>query len=218
MKVETFLQKHIGLLLMVILSMVLALVTDDLSEFVQMAKPERLPTISPTIVASPSATITPAHSGTVATVVSVVDGDTIKIEGGEIVRYIGMNTPETVAPGRPVECYGKEASAKNKELMQGKVVELERDISNRDKFGRLLRYVWLDGELINEKLVREGFAQVSTYPPDVKYEARLLEAQRQARSEEKGLWGGCVFPSPTPKPVPNVSSASATPSDVFPTP
>ncbi len=218
MKVETFLQKHIGLLLMVILSMVLALVTDDLSEFVQMAKPERLPTISPTIVASPSATITPAHSGTVATVVSVVDGDTIKIEGGEIVRYIGMNTPETVAPGRPVECFGKEASAKNKELVQGKVVELERDISNRDKFGRLLRYVWLDGELINEKLVREGFAQVSTYPPDVKYDARLLEAQRQARSEEKGLWGGCALPSPTPKPIPNVSSASATPSDVFPTP
>jgi len=218
MKVETFLQKHIGLLLMVILSMVLALVTDDLSEFVQVAKPNRSPTPTPTIVVTPSAMITPAHEGTVATVVSVVDGDTIKIEGGEIVRYIGMNTPETVAPGRPVECYGKEASAKNKELVQGKVVELERDISNRDKYGRLLRNVWLDGELINETLVREGFAQVSTYPPDVKYEARLLEAQRQARSEGKGLWGGCPLPSPTPKPIPNVSSASATPSDVFPTP
>lgn len=195
MKVERFLQKHVGLLLMGILSMALALVTDDLSEFARQEKRNRPKGASPTIAASASAT-TAEHGGTIATVVSVVDGDTIKIEGGEIVRYIGMDTPETVAPGRPVECYGTEASRKNKALVQGKVVELERDVSNRDAYGRLLRYVWLDGELINETLVREGYALVSTYPPDVKYQSRLLEAQRQAQREGKGLWSGCPLITP----------------------
>ncbi len=169
--------------------------------------------ISPTsIAASPSATPVAGHSGKLVTVVSVVDGDTIKIEGGEVVRYIGMNTPETVAPRRPVECFGKEASAKNKELVQGKTVELEKDISERDTYGRLLRYVWIGDMLLNEYLVREGFAQVSTYPPDVKYAERLLAAQRLAVEEKKGMWGGeCTPIVPTVSPTPMVSTPSATP-------
>lgn len=123
-------------------------------------------------------------------VIQVVDGDTIKIEGRMKVRYIGINTPETVDFNKPVECYGQEASNKNKELVSGKTVELEKDVSETDKYGRLLRYVWLGDTLINEYLVREGYAQVSTYPPDVKYQDIFLEAQRLAREEGKGLWSG----------------------------
>lgn len=164
--------------------------------------------ISPTpVAASPSATPQASHGGVFATVVSVVDGDTIKIEGGEIVRYIGMNTPETVAPNKPVECMGREASAKNKELVQGKTVELEKDISARDSFGRLLRFIWIGDTMINEVLVREGFAQVSTYPPDVKYQSRFIEAQRLAVAERKGLWGSTCL-----TPIPQESTPSATPS------
>lgn len=159
------------------------------------------PTAVPSAEASPSATPKLQHGGEFTAVVSVVDGDTIKIEGGEIVRYIGVDTPETVDPRRPLECFGKEASAKNKELVQGKVVELEKDVSERDRYGRLLRYIWIGDTMINEVLVREGFARVSTYPPDVKYVDRFLAAERLAREEKKGLWSGsCPLPSPHASP------------------
>jgi len=122
-------------------------------------------------------------------VIRVIDGDTIKIEGDKVVRYIGIDTPETVHPSKPVQCYGKEASNKNKKLVEGKEVKLEKDVSETDKYGRLLRYIWLGDTLVNEYLVREGYAQSSSYPPDVKYQNRFIEAQRQAREEKKGLWG-----------------------------
>lgn len=124
-----------------------------------------------------------------AKVINVIDGDTIKIEGGQVVRYIGIDAPETVHPSKPVQCYGKEASYKNKELVEGKEVRLEKDVSETDRYGRLLRYVWLGDMLVNEYLVREGYAQSSSYPPDVKYQDRFVEAQRQAREEKRGLWG-----------------------------
>ena len=162
----------------------------------QDAVPANFPSVTP-MAPSPSATPQATHGGVFTTVVSVVDGDTIKIEGGAIVRYIGMNTPETVAPNKPVECMGREASAKNKELVQGKTVELERDVSQRDRYGRLLRFIWIGDTMINEVLVREGYAQVSTYPPDVKYQERFIEAQRLAIAERKGLWGStCLTPTP----------------------
>ncbi len=100
-----------------------------------------------------------------AKVIRVIDGDTIKIEGDKVIRYIGIDTPETVHPSKPVQCYGKEASDKNKELVEGKEVKLEKDVSETDKYGRLLRYIWLGDMLVNEYLVREGYAQSSTYPP-----------------------------------------------------
>lgn len=132
-------------------------------------------------------------------VARVVDGDTIKLESGEVLRYIGIDTPETVDPRKPVQCYGKKASAKNKELVEGKEVKLEKDVSEKDKYGRLLRYVWLGDVLINELLVREGYAQSSSYPPDVKYQDQFIEAQRLAKEENKGLWGdACNIPSPEP--------------------
>lgn len=124
-----------------------------------------------------------------AKVARAIDGDTIKLETGEVVRYIGIDTPETVHPSKPVQCYGKEASDKNRELVEGKEVKLEKDISETDKYNRLLRYIWLGDALINESLVREGYAHSSTYPPDVKHQDKFIEAERQAREEKKGLWG-----------------------------
>lgn len=133
-----------------------------------------------------------------AKVVKVVDGDTIEIESGERVRYLGIDTPETVHPTKKVQCFGREASNKNKELVLGKEVLLEKDISDRDRYGRLLRYVYLSNEtnpqevlMVNEYLIELGFATVVTYPPDVKYKDRFLKQQRQAQDSEKGLWGSC---------------------------
>lgn len=132
-------------------------------------------------------------------VTRVIDGDTIEIDrNGELekLRYIGINTPETVDPRRPVQCFGKEASAENKRLLEEKTVYLEKDISETDKFGRLLRYVYLplsDGSVIfvNDYLVKQGFANVSTFPPDVKYKDKFLVSQKEASDNLRGLWLKC---------------------------
>jgi micrococcal nuclease len=124
-------------------------------------------------------------------VVRVVDGDTIEISGGEKVRYIGINTPESVDPRKEVECFGKEAAVENKKLVEGKTVRLEKDVSDRDKYGRRLRYVYVDNIFVNDYLVANGFAQVATYPPDVKYTDLLFRSEAKARSEQVGLWSGC---------------------------
>ncbi len=126
-------------------------------------------------------------------VIRVIDGDTIQIEGGSKVRYIGIDTPETVDPRTTVQCFGKEASAKNKELVEGKKVRLEKDVSETDKYGRMLRYVYVAELFVNETLVREGYAFSSTYPPDVKYQDLFLQAEKEAREANKGLWGSCGF-------------------------
>jgi endonuclease YncB( thermonuclease family) len=131
-----------------------------------------------------------------ARVVRVVDGDTIIVDrgrGAERLRYIGMDTPETVKPASPVEWMGAEASAANRSLVEGQTVVLEKDVSETDRYGRLLRDVWLHGggswRLVNLELVRDGYARVSTYPPDVKYVDLLLTAQVDAREHDRGLWG-----------------------------
>lgn len=130
-------------------------------------------------------------SATLVRVIRIVDGDTIEIEGGEKVRYIGINAPESVAPGKQVKCFGKEASNKNKELVLGKEVRLEKDISEADKYGRLLRYVHLGSVFVNDELVREGYVRVSTYPPDVKYQTKFLESEKYAKEFNLGLWSKC---------------------------
>jgi len=124
-------------------------------------------------------------------VLKVVDGDTIKLESGEVVRYVGIDTPETVHPSEPVQCFGKEASDKNRELVEGKLVKLEKDITDKDKYGRLLRYVWIGDLFVNDYLVREGYAYIYTYPPDVKYSEQFVQAQREARENNRGLWNAC---------------------------
>jgi micrococcal nuclease len=135
-------------------------------------------------------------------VTRVVDGDTIdvQIDGTEYtVRYIGIDTPETVHPSQPVGCFGPEASARNKALVEGQTVGLEKDVSETDRFGRLLRYVWVGGEMVNAALVRDGYAQSSTYPPDVKHQDLFIELQRQAREAGRGLWGAvCTSPTAAP--------------------
>jgi micrococcal nuclease len=132
-------------------------------------------------------------------VVRVVDGDTIVIDrsrGNERVRYIGVDTPESVKPDTPVEFMAKEAAAANEALVGGREVVLETDVSDTDQYDRLLRYVWLrDGDgwvLANLELVRRGFAQVATFPPDVRWTEAFLAAQRVAHDAGLGLWGSAT--------------------------
>lgn len=144
-----------------------------------------------------------------AKVVRVVDGDTLVVDrgnGNEKLRMILVNTPETVHPTKGVEFYGKEASDFTKSQLTDKSVYLEKDVSETDKYGRLLRYVWIDtplnqGELrtkcFNAILLANGFAQVSTFPPDVKYQNEFLKIQKEARDKGLGLWG--ANPGETPK-------------------
>jgi micrococcal nuclease len=148
---------------------------------------------------TPPPGLAPTGQTEAGTVVRVVDGDTIivRLRGrDERVRYIGMDTPESVKPDSPVEPFGKEAAAENRRLVAGRTVTLERDVSDRDQYGRLLRHVWLgpdqapDGRwlLVGLELVRLGYAQAYTYPPDVKYADLILAAQRAAREAGLGLW------------------------------
>lgn len=100
-------------------------------------------------------------------------------------------------PRRPVECFGHEASEYNRAVVLGKTVGLEKDVSETDQFGRLLRYVWLDGEMVNAALVRDGYAQASAYPLDVKYQTLFSTLQGEAREAARGLWGAACEPTPT---------------------
>lgn len=124
-------------------------------------------------------------------VTRVVDGDTIEIEGGERVRYIGIDTPETVDPRKPVQCFGVEASNKNKELVEGKSVRLLKDTTDKDRYGRLLRYVYVGDSFINFELVRQGFAYSYSYPPDIKFQKEIVAAQAEAQKNKSGLWTAC---------------------------
>ncbi len=134
-------------------------------------------------------------------VTKVVDGDTIEIQFEEVketVRFIGIDTPETKDPRKPVQCFGKEASAKTSELLKNRFIRLESDQSqsNRDVYKRLLRYVYRDdGLFINKYLVDEGFAYEYTYKSNpYKYQKDFIEAQHLAREQGKGLWGQNVCP------------------------
>lgn len=155
---------------------------------------------SPTGGPGPTATSRPPSAGggdtrTNAVVTRVVDGDTIEVRfrGRDLtVRLIGIDTPETVAPGQPVECYGPAASAFTERELEGRRVRLEFDVERIDRYGRTLAYVWRGRELFNETLVRRGYAFVTTYPPNVRYVDRFVAAQREARAQERGVWGACV--------------------------
>lgn len=133
-------------------------------------------------------------TSTVWTVTKVVDGDTIDATVAEEtvrVRLLGINTPESVDPRRPVECFGKEASSFAKELLLGETVRLEADPTqdDRDRYGRLLRHVFLaDGTHVNLKLVAEGYAHEYTYERAGRYQEILRDAERAARVSQEGLW------------------------------
>lgn len=121
----------------------------------------------------------------------VVDGDTIIVSLNgkeEKVRYIGMDTPELDPP----ECYGFEAQRFNRSLVEGKEVYLEGDEEDRDRYSRLLRYVWLaEGRMVNLILVEEGYARAVSFPPNIRYAERFKRAEDSARKERKGIWGAC---------------------------
>lgn len=132
-------------------------------------------------------------------VIRVVDGDTVivRLDGREErLRYIGIDAPESVTPDQPVQCFGPEATDENKRLVAGKTVFLESDLENRDRFGRLLRYVYVsgtDGDLlmVNRHLVERGFAEAGSFPPNVRYQDDLFTAERHARQNRLGLWSAC---------------------------
>jgi micrococcal nuclease len=121
----------------------------------------------------------------------VIDGDTIELTDGRKVRYIGINSPEIVDPEHPVECFGQEAKAENSKLVEGKVVQMEKDVSETDKYGRLLRYIYVDAIFMNDYLVRQGFAYATTYPPDIRNSNLIHLAQTEARINNRGLWSSC---------------------------
>jgi micrococcal nuclease len=123
----------------------------------------------------------------------VVDGDTVVLAGGERVRYIGVDTPESVKPGTPVQCFAKAAGRENERLVGGQEVRLRYDAERRDRYGRLLAYVYRrsDGLFVNAELVRRGYARTLTIPPNVAHAAEFRRLARGARSAGRGLWSAC---------------------------
>lgn len=140
-----------------------------------------------------SETPAPAKSGT-AQVIRAIDGDTIEVRldgQTEDVRYIGVDTPETVKPDTPVQCYGPEAHDFNARLVEGQDVRLEFDAEHRDVYGRLLAYVRVGDEFVNAELVRRGYATTLTIPPNDRYADQFARLEREASAKGLGLWGAC---------------------------
>lgn len=144
----------------------------------------------------------------------VVDGDTIVVSGGQKVRLILVDTPETKHPKKGVEYFGKEASAYTTSQLTGKTVYLQKDVSETDRYGRLLRYVWIarpssnnpsNDEVaslcFNATLIKNGYGKLATFPPDIKYVDLFKSLERQARQANTGLWAGGTAPE-APKPTP----------------
>jgi len=129
-----------------------------------------------------------------ARVLRVIDGDTIEVAiggGSDDVRYIGVDTPETVKPGEPVECLGPEASAFNHGLVDGETVRLAFDRERRDVYGRLLAYVYVGDTFVNAELVRGGYARTLEIPPNTAEADRLAALEERAGRAGAGLWGAC---------------------------
>jgi micrococcal nuclease len=144
---------------------------------------------------TPSSIARPAGPSVV--VDRVVDGDTIIVrEGPEDVRIrlIGVDSPESVKPGSPVECFAVRASDFTKRALTGTAVRLEYDVDRFDRYGRTLAYVWVGSRMFNEELVAQGYGVVDTVPPNVRYVDRFLAAERDAREHDLGLWSVCSTP------------------------
>ena len=174
--------------------------------------PTITPTLAPTSTPTPTTTSTPTPHTTPTftptgipgairvetTCVRVIDGDTIEVLINGVsykVRYIGIDTPEMNDPRPAVQALAEEATMVNGNLVDGKVVELEKDVSETDRYGRLLRYVYVGDMFVNAELVALGYAQVATYPPDVRYEDPFLQLQIQAQEASLGLWATTMIPS-----------------------
>jgi len=135
-----------------------------------------------------------ARASAVAYVSRGVDGDTVEVQlDGETedVRYIGVDTPETVKPDTPVQCFGPQASRFNHALVEHRRVRLVFGLERRDVYGRLLAYVYLDGHLVNAELIRRGLARTLTIPPNDRFAGRLKRLEMAAARAGRGLWGAC---------------------------
>jgi micrococcal nuclease len=126
-------------------------------------------------------------------VTKVVDGDTFWVDDGSEkglkIRLIGVNTPETVHPQKPVEYFGREASDYVKNILKGKKVKLQFDVDKTDRYGRTLAYVYLkDGTFLNAEIIEKGYGHAMTVPPNVKYSDKFIELERKAREQKVGLW------------------------------
>lgn len=119
---------------------------------------------------------------TTVKVTGVIDGDTIIIQGGYRVRYIGIDTPEKDQP------YYEKAGQINRDLVHNKTVRLERDITDKDRYGRLLRYVYIEDTFVNAEIVKRGYAYAKAYPPDIKYQVYLEAMEREAKLSKRGMW------------------------------
>ena len=155
--------------------------------------------------------VTGCTAPTASLVTRVIDGDTIEVDIASTmykVRYIGIDTPE-LDDKRPEFCdLAQEATRYNRQLVEGKTIRLEKDVSETDKYGRLLRYVYVNNIFVNAELVRQGFAQAKSYPPDTKYQDTLERAEAEAKQAGRGLWA--PLPSPTPTPPTEVSDVEIT--------
>ena len=128
----------------------------------------------------------PTRSGRV---LSVVDGDTVVVAGVGTVRYLGIDTPELHHPRRPVERYAARAAALNRRLVSGRIVTLETDVEERDAYGRLLAYVYVNGRMVNARLVAEGAAEAFPFPPNTRHRTLFARLQRDATAAGRGQWG-----------------------------
>jgi len=126
----------------------------------------------------------PASVATSDRVSRIIDGDTVVLASGDHVRYIGIDTPEM----NPLQPFAREATEANRQLVEGKTVRLEKDISETDRYDRLLRYVWVDSTMVNLELVRRGLAEAKAYPPDVRHQALLEAAEAEAKLAGRGMW------------------------------
>lgn len=143
---------------------------------------------------TPSNPVAATGSRFAARVIRTVDGDTVHVQtarGPDVVRLLGVNTPETHHPTKPVECFGPEASAFTERRLTGRSVELELDVEHRDKYGRLLAYVLLDGHRFNDELLRRGYAQVLIIAPNGVHARSMVEEELAAKRARVGLWGAC---------------------------
>ncbi len=146
--------------------------------------------------------------------------DTLRVSspyrGQMSVKLLGVELPESMTPGKPIACFGAEAFANTKNQLEGKIVYLEKDPSITDDPDYPLRYIfWDDGRMVNEYLVRSGYATEATTSPDLKYEAQLRQAQDDAQTARRGMWAKCAVtltPTPTPSPTPSpIPEPTATP-------
>lgn len=179
----------------------------SIPELTATAVPSMIPT-EPSIEVAAS-----VPDGDLATVIEIVDGDTIKVllDGARYsVRYIGMDTPERGEP------FFAESTAANGQLVEGQQVVLVKDVSETDRYNRLLRYVYLpDGTFVNAELVKQGYAVIATFPPDVRHQDLFLKLEREARETGRGLWAQSFINEPAPSSLPLTNTPAPAPTDML---